>query len=480
MTTKPKRLQYSRDDLNAALQHMKNGMTTYAASKRFKVPKTTLLYKQRGIYAQNAHIGHPTILTASEENKIKEWLLYIAKTGFPATKDQLLDSVQLLLKNLKRQNNFKNGRPGRRWYEGFLKRNPDISERISQHLVKSRSTIRETSIRGWFQEINTYFLENNLMEIIKDPKRVYNCDETAFLLAPKENCVLVAKGEKTVYNVTNNDDKECLTTLITVNAVGDNLPPMVVYKYKRIPFSLARKMPKGWGMGCSDSGWMNGEIFFEYIANVFLPYLRQNQAEFPVVLFLDGHVSYLSLALSEFCKEYQIILIALYPNATHLLQPLDVGVFRPLKVEWKKAVHSWKIENDGRKLRKEDFAPLLARILPTAANQATIQNAFRVCGIYPFSADAVNYSKLIKNPETIVSTSIPKIDIEIRPTNFLEIFESLLSQSQLQSFKDTSESWKGIKEDENLYYMWDNLRSVASVDEVQQNNSNLASRKNFG
>ena len=58
-----------------------------------------------------------------------------------------------------------------------------------------------------------------------------------------------------------------------VNAAGDIPPPMAVFKYKRIPFALGRKMPKDFGMGCSESGWMTGEVFYEYIANVFLSWL---------------------------------------------------------------------------------------------------------------------------------------------------------------------------------------------------------------
>nr|XP_023026362.1 chromatin assembly factor 1 subunit A-like [Leptinotarsa decemlineata] len=56
------------------------------------------------------------------------------------------------------------------------------------------------------------------MNILDDPSRVYNCNETAFFVSPKENKVIVKKGEKVVYNFINNDEKECLTTLTTPTA----------------------------------------------------------------------------------------------------------------------------------------------------------------------------------------------------------------------------------------------------------------------
>lgn len=81
---------------------------------------------------------------------------------------------------------------------------------------------------------------------------------------------------------------------------------------------------------------MTRETIFEYVMNVFHPWLRSQNITFPVILFKDGHTSHLSKYLSDYCSKNEIEVVALYPNSTHLLQPLDVAVFRPLKLEWKK------------------------------------------------------------------------------------------------------------------------------------------------
>lgn len=85
-------------------------------------------------------------------------------------------------------------------------------------------------------------------------------------------------------------------------------------------------------------GWMTADSFYQYVSTKFYPWLVNNNIEFPVVLYVDGLTSHMTLALSQFCKEKQIELIALYPNATHIIQPLDVAVFHPLKSKWKKVV----------------------------------------------------------------------------------------------------------------------------------------------
>lgn len=142
---------------------------------------------------------------------------------------------------------------------------------------------------------------------------------------------------------------------------------------------------------------MTAESFFNYISTQFYPWLVKNEIQFPVVLFVDGHVSHLTLSLAQFCKANQIELIALYPNATHILQPLDVAVFHPLKSKWKKTVDEWRIENGSQKLKREHFAPVLKRTLDAMPNLPNIiQNGFRTCGLLPFSSEAVDFNVLNK------------------------------------------------------------------------------------
>lgn len=57
--------------------------------------------------------------------------------------------------------------------------------------------------------------------------------------------------------------------------------------------------------------------------------------------------SHLTLHLSDFCSANGIELIALYPNSTHILQPMDLAVFRPLKVAWRKEVIVDSVVNDS-------------------------------------------------------------------------------------------------------------------------------------
>lgn len=107
---------------------------------------------------------------------------------------------------------------------------------------------------------------------------------------------------------------------------------------------------------------MIAETFFKYIKDIFYPYLLSSKAELPVILFVDGHASHVSFETSEFCSKNNIVLIALYPNATHLIQPMDVGVFHPLKASWRKYVKKYATETGGKRLNRELFCTLLDKV----------------------------------------------------------------------------------------------------------------------
>ncbi|KAJ8916360.1 hypothetical protein NQ315_005057 [Exocentrus adspersus] len=267
---------------------------------------------------------------------------------------------------------------------------------MTQNLTKSRSEISEQKIRNWFTEIENYVTEKNLHDVFQDPKRVFNTDESAFFLCPKGIKCLIRKGNKTSYNFVSNDEKECLTTLITANAAGMLVPPMIVFNYERIPPHISNLMPSGWGIGKTESGWMTGQSFYEFITNIFHKFLIENKIQLPVVLFVDGHASHLTMELSNFCIENKIELIALYPNATHILQPMDVAIFHPLKNGWKQAVQRFKVENDGKKLKRENFGPLLKTVIEESLTPDMFRNGFRTCGLFPLDSNAVPYSKYFK------------------------------------------------------------------------------------
>lgn len=182
--------------------------------------------------------------------------------------------------------------------------------------------------------------------------------------------------------------------MCTHAANGIAAPPMAIFPYKRIPKELALSVPHGWGVGRSDSGWMTAATFYEYIANIFYSWLLENNITLPIILFINGHKSHYNLDLYEFCIEKKIILYYLFPNSTHILQPCDVSIFRPLKIQWKEACRHHKQRNHTM-ITCHNFCMLFKESFYNACQPSTIINGFRICGLYPLNENTVIYSKCI-------------------------------------------------------------------------------------
>jgi hypothetical protein len=81
-----------------------------------------------------------------------------------------------------------------------------------------------------------------------------------------------------------------------------------------------------------------------------------------------------------------ILFVFLPPNSTHLCQPLDVAVFRPMKIAWRKSVFPGLLKN------------LLLRLHPNLSSNIT--SGFAASGIIPVDSQRV-LSKILGKPISV-------------------------------------------------------------------------------
>ncbi|KAG5891279.1 hypothetical protein JTB14_019649 [Gonioctena quinquepunctata] len=82
----------------------------------------------------------------------------MARAEFPIQKQQLIESVQLLMMELKRDNPFKEKKPDNTW-----------------------AVVEESQIKVWAKEVYKYLTAENSDYILKEPSGVFNAGEAAFL-----------------------------------------------------------------------------------------------------------------------------------------------------------------------------------------------------------------------------------------------------------------------------------------------------------
>ncbi len=74
------------------------------------------------------------------------------------------------------------------------------------------------------------------------------------------------------------------------------------------------------------------------------------------LLIVDDHENHNSQRFHRYCEEQKIVVLCMPSHSSHLLQPLDVGCFAPLKRAYYNEIESW-----GRysitQVKKETFLP---------------------------------------------------------------------------------------------------------------------------
>ena len=91
-------------------------------------------------------------------------------------------------------------------------------------------------------------------------------------------------------------------------------PPV---KYKE---HFIRGAPHGSAGAATKSGWINEEIFFQYIHHFIKEKKCSN--ENPVLLIMDNHEAYISIKAIDLAEENGITILTINtPHASHKLQP---------------------------------------------------------------------------------------------------------------------------------------------------------------
>ena len=453
--------------MESALKEVRKGhMSRNTASKAFSVPRSIQCDKLYGKTPEDRRKGQ--CLLKAEETMLVSFCIKYLKCGFPINRNDLCDIVQNVVQEDGHKTPFTNGRPGHFWFHGFMRRNPLFTECSAETLTGARASVTEGAIRKWFSDIHTYVVdEEHAGDVFQDPERIFNFDESNFLLARKKGNVLGPVNYKSFLQSSRENDKEGLTVLMEYSATGKIAPPMIVYAYEQhIPRDVAEAVASvdpTWAVGRSDTGWMTSLTFYDYMSQVFEPWLTANQIPTPILVYADGHKSHLSLEIAEFCTEKQILLIALYLNSTHLLQPLDVSVFKSLKSLWTTAKNKWKAANPLENITKKTF-PKVFKEAVDQVSIGTIVNGFQKTGLYPFDQEKVDYSKCVKDQQVHEIADAEQLyqtdGYAVQPLRTgLCFLEQRIGYEKLQMFESAyGGEWLGDAEDNSLFMLRSNVK----------------------
>ena len=397
--SKNRRRAYTPEDLRNALKAIEDGMSLRNAMIRFKVPRNTLhRYMKLNTNKESPsflNMGHPTALLLHEERVLAQNFASMADWGCPLSH---MDIKMVVKDYLTRSGRdvpcFKNNVPGKDWVNSFIKRYSHIlSKRMCQNISRKRAEISSESVNKFFDNITP------LLEGVP-PSNIINYDETNFSNDPGASKLVFRRGIKypeRVLNVT----KTSYSVMFAGSAAGDILPPYVVYKGQRLEARWTEGGPHMCRYNVSKSGWFDSSTFLDWFKCQLVPFCRNLEGK--KVVIGDNLPAHLNEEVFELCNSHNITFTFLPPNTTHLMQPLDVAFFGPMKSKWRAVLLDWK-KGLGKNLQTlpKDWFPRLLGSLIAELNPSTERNmksAFAATGLYPLDRQRV-LKKLDKEAPT--------------------------------------------------------------------------------
>jgi hypothetical protein len=172
------------------------------------------------------------------------------------------------------------------------------------------------------------------------------------------------------------------------SAAGELLPPYVVYKSQNHYEAWRTGGPPGARYTSSPSGWFDMCIGEDWFKKLFLPHVRRQPGR---KLLIGGNLaSHISMEVIRLCKENDIMFVCLPANSTDKMQPLDVGIFGPMKSAWRKQLLSYAEKDPAAQLlQKTEFPRMLKELVESLKPMEHLPKAFEKCGLCPINREKV-------------------------------------------------------------------------------------------
>ncbi|EDN11036.1 conserved hypothetical protein [Histoplasma mississippiense (nom. inval.)] len=385
-TTQRNKVSAQEGRLLLAIQALKNDQISSirAAAKLYDVPRSTLTHRVSGRTARVDIPPKNRKLSLTEEESLVQWILAMDERGQPPRVAAVREMANLLLAS-----RGINPSPtvGECWVRNFVNRYEELKSKFSRKYDHQRALCEDPEvIRGWFKLVQNTIAKYGILE-----EDIYNFDETGFQMGVI-GTVRVVTGSERARNpkLVQPGDREWVTVIAGVNAMGWALRTMIILKGKMHQSSWyeTEGLPHDWVIGVSENGWTTDQLGLYWLKEVFnketLPRTKGRYR----LLILDWHRSHASAEFDQFCSGNQIIALYMPPHSSHLLQPLDVGCFSPLKTAYGR-----QVENQMRlginHIDKEEFLALYPAAQMQALTENNIKSSFRAAGLVPYNPEQV-------------------------------------------------------------------------------------------
>lgn len=357
-------------------------------ANKYKIPLTTLRdhVQQSNLKTKS---GPNPYLSIKEEECLVLWIKEMGYNGIKLSVEDVQNKAkqiyEMRIKEAKENNiNYSTPKFSRKWFRLFKKRH-NLSFKKGEKLDNNKKKINKEDVLTFFNNLQNVCEENNI-----PTTRIYNADETGISLCPTLPKMLAKKGDNLIVCTT--EKKKQITLLVTICSNGKLLTPLLIYKGKTVSNEQLEKIPNNWLFSATDNAFINGNVFLDWIKKIGkdINVSKEN----PALLILDSHRTRENTYALEWAKNNGMHILCLPSGATHLMQPLDVSLFKPFKTKYTEYIYKMNEENGTIKVYSGvtnwwEVLPHVKKALEECFTEEKIKEAFKSCGINPFDAQKI-------------------------------------------------------------------------------------------
>jgi hypothetical protein len=246
-------------------------------------------------------------------------------------------------------------------------------------------------------------------------------DESGFGIGDSQNTRVIVPIK---FNHKNNavpGKQEWVTDIECINAVGEALSPLLIFKAKNLNSGwLPAETPPDWQFGVSENGWTSNDLGLHWLMKVFEPQTRRERGDNRRLLIVDGHGSRIRADFIAHCMENDIDLLIMPPHCSHILQPLDVGVFSAFK-----RAHAYETDALSRlssqRISRHEWMQMSIRARKKALTSSNILSGWKGADLIPS-----NPTKILRRLRSLTTPTASKPHT---PAERTELDFSLLKSS---------------------------------------------------
>jgi len=236
--------------------------------------------------------------------------------------------------------------------------------------------------------------------------------DTGFSIGTMESTHVVVDATLRTKHQAHPGRQEWISMIECLCGDGTMLPPLGIFKGQNVLQSwIPDEVIDKWFFSANTKGWTSNLHGLEWLKRVFEPQTRTKADGKQRLLICDGHDSHISGSFISHCMQNRITLLIFPPHTSHVLQPLDVAIFGPLKRRLTAAL-SYLNQAQLARITKHEWMKGYVKARAEVCCTQNIESAWRGSGLLPFNPKrALRSLHCYETPEPESPKTPQKFDI---------------------------------------------------------------------